>query len=55
MTDRDQSGIIDPDRTACLCAAGQPDYLAATVIDPDGAARARLGRSRRPQRSDRPL
>ncbi|MGO9156777.1 hypothetical protein [Mycobacterium sp.] len=37
MTDR--FGIIDPDRSTCLCDVGQPDYAAVTVIDPDGADR----------------
>ena len=32
------NGIIDPGRTICLCDGGRPDYLAATVIAPDGTA-----------------
>jgi hypothetical protein len=33
MTD---SYLIDADRTICLCAAGQPDYIAATAVAADG-------------------
>src|SRR5262249_25882299 len=27
---------VDLDRSVCLCAAGEPDYLAATMVDADG-------------------
>jgi hypothetical protein len=30
---------LDTDRTACLCDVGAPDYLAATMIGPDGEHR----------------
>lgn len=35
MTD-DGANWIDPDRTACLCTAGNPDYLAAVAVAADG-------------------
>jgi hypothetical protein len=28
--------IIDPDRSTCLCDAGQFDFLAVTAVDSDG-------------------
>jgi hypothetical protein len=31
------AALIDFDRTACLCDAGQPDYLAATAVSEDGS------------------
>lgn len=30
------ANLIDPERTVFLCGAGQPGYLAATVVAPDG-------------------
>jgi hypothetical protein len=35
--DTDSANHIDPDRTVCLCAAGQPDYLDATAVAADGS------------------
>jgi hypothetical protein len=31
------ASIVDPARTAHLCDVGQPDYLAATMVAPDGS------------------
>jgi hypothetical protein len=31
------ASLIDPDRTTCLCDAGNPDYLAATAVAADGS------------------
>jgi hypothetical protein len=36
--------IIDPDRTACLCDLGRPDYLAATAVAADGSEHLVLAR-----------
>ena len=44
MTDADRTDWVDPHRTACLCDAGQPDYLAAVAIGPDGEQRLVLAR-----------
>lgn len=40
-TDSRQSGTdyIDHDRSACLCDVGGPDYIAATMVGPDGERR----------------
>lgn len=35
----DDGLLIDTDRTACLCDAGQTDYIATTAIDVDGCER----------------
>jgi hypothetical protein len=40
VTDHQQHGeLVDPDRTVCLCDVGNPDYLAAVAIGPDGDQR----------------
>jgi hypothetical protein len=36
MTNDSATNWIDPDRTMCLCDAGNPDYLAATAVAADG-------------------
>jgi hypothetical protein len=36
--------IIDPDRTACLCDLGRPEYLAATAVAADGSEHLVLAR-----------
>jgi len=28
--------VIDPERSACLCDVGAPDYVAAVCVTPDG-------------------
>lgn len=45
MTDHQQHGdFIDPDHTACLCDVGNPDYVAAIAIGPDGDQRLILAK-----------
>jgi hypothetical protein len=35
-TDHPHGSLIDHERSACLCDAGAPDYLAAVCVNPDG-------------------
>lgn len=40
----DKAAIIDEEHSACLCDVGQPDYVAATAVDPDGTQHLVLAR-----------